>query len=141
MGLPGWRRVYNAAFAVLDWVFGLCAVGIVAIVAFLIWTAPPRTPAERAADEAASRQRAAKENDEEQFKLYLCHAAAACKKYSAVRLECATAGSFKTCLRIKMGEDSGYSDFCSGYVEGAPSVPLPPQTPNAVECFFRSLFD
>jgi hypothetical protein len=74
-----------------------------------------------------------------QEKLMLCQQAAACKKYSEVRLECATAGSFKTCLRIKMGDNASYSGPCSGYVEGAPAVPPPPGTPSAFECFFRTL--
>ena len=39
----------------------------------------------------------------DETKLALCHQATACKKYSEVREECATAESFKTCLRIKMG--------------------------------------
>jgi hypothetical protein len=73
-------------------------------------------------------------------KLALCHQAAACKKYSKVREECATAGSFKTCLRIKMGDDAHWSDTCSGYVEGGPALPVPPQTPNSVDCFFGTLF-
>jgi predicted outer membrane lipoprotein len=71
-------------------------------------------------------------------KTYLCHQAAACKKYSKVREECATAGSFKTCLEVKMGAD-GYW-FCTGNVEGGPALPLPPETPNSVDCFFRTLF-
>jgi hypothetical protein len=74
-------------------------------------------------------------------KSFLCRAAAACKKYSEVRLECATAGNFKTCLRIKMGDDASFSEMCSGYDEGAPAVPLPPETPNAVNCFFRNLLN
>jgi hypothetical protein len=70
----------------------------------------------------------------------LCHQAAACKKYSEVREECATAGNFKTCARIKMGEYANWSDICSGHIEGGPALPLPPQTPNAVECYLRTLF-
>ena len=70
-------------------------------------------------------------------KLFLCQLAAACKKYSSVRLECATAGNFKTCLRIKMGDDAVYSGTCSGYREGEPAIALSPETPNAAECFLR----
>jgi hypothetical protein len=70
----------------------------------------------------------------------LCRMAAACKKYSEARLECATAGNFKTCLHIKMGADASYSGMCSGYDEGAAAVPLPPETPNAVQCFFLTFW-
>ena len=62
---------------------------------------------------------------------------AACKKYSAARLDCATAGNFKTCLRIKMGDDAyDYAGACSGGEIGAAAKPLPPETPDAIECFF-----
>jgi len=61
-------------------------------------------------------------------KLALCRQAAACKRYSEVREQCATAGSFKTCARIKMGDDAHWNDICSGNVEGGPALPLPPQT-------------
>jgi hypothetical protein len=74
------------------------------------------------------------------FTVNLCRQATACKKYSKVREECATAGSFKTCLRIKMGDDAHWIDTCNGYVEGGPALPPPPETPNSVECFFSSLF-
>ena len=75
-------------------------------------------------------------HQEAEVKRSLCREAAACKKYSEVRLECATAGSFKTCLRIKMGSDVNYNGMCSGYEDGAPAIPLSPQAPNAVSCFF-----
>jgi hypothetical protein len=100
---------------------------------------PPPSPEDQ---QRASAEKVAVEKRREQeyrYKQYLCRAAAACKKYDEVRLECATAGSFKTCLRIKMGKDADYSESCSGYIEGAPAVPRPPETPNVVECFFVTL--
>jgi hypothetical protein len=86
---------------------------------FKVWNAEPPTALELAKDR----------------KLYLCHLAEACKKYDRVRLECATAGNFGTCLRIKMGDDAEYSGLCSNGAEGAPAAPPPPQTPNMVGCF------
>jgi hypothetical protein len=76
---------------------------------------------------------------EQAYKSQLCRVAAACKKYDQARLDCATAGNFKTCLRIKMGHDEDFISACSGYVEGAPAVPLSVETPNSVNCFFRTL--
>jgi hypothetical protein len=102
------------------------------------WIAPPTATeiAERqqrdAAVETARKRRAESEE-------HLCRQAAACKKYSEARLECATAGNFRTCLRIKMGADAIYSNICSGFDEGGPAVPLPAETPNAVKCFFINL--
>ena len=122
----------------------ICWLGLIlALSAVAIWldrTKPPPNPdelrAQQAAQQVAQRRREAEVHHEE-MERYLCRVASACKKYSDVRLECATAGNFKTCLRIKMGDDASYSDICSGYYEGAPVVPLSPETPNAVVCYFR----
>jgi hypothetical protein len=44
---------------------------------------------------------------------------------------------FKTCLRIKMGDDAyNYANLCSGGDIGGPVQPLPADTPNALQCFF-----
>ena len=110
---------------------------VVGIGAF-VWnemTAPPETPEQEAAriNRQAGIDQAKRQKDSERRQL--CLVAKACDKYSEARLACATAGNFKTCVRIKMGEDSFYSEMCSGYDVGAPAVPRPPQTPDAVECF------
>jgi hypothetical protein len=52
-----------------------------------------------------------------------CQVSAACEKYDKARIDCATAGNFKTCLRIKMGDDERYGRYCTnGYDEGAPPM-------------------
>jgi hypothetical protein len=94
--------------------------------------ARPRTAQEQAEQQAAEQQK--KESER-----FLCHLASACQKYREARLDCATAGNLRTCLHIKMGDDALYSGMCSGNDEGAVAVPLPPETPNAVECFFITL--
>jgi hypothetical protein len=69
----------------------------------------------------------------------LCQLMAVCKKYSETRLECATAGSLKTCLQIKMGKDYDLSDNClndsSGKLEYTPT-----NMPSAFQCFLISPF-
>jgi len=103
-----------------------------------VWAMMTRSPPTAADKERdATIERAHQQAD--QYQKYLCVAAAACKKYDTVRLECATAGSFRTCLRIKMGDDSSYIDAC-GNGDGAPASPSPPDTPNNFECFFRKMF-
>jgi hypothetical protein len=129
-------------------VLGWGPVGLIILaMVWMSWTAPPPSPP-TAADQqraAADRERMAtkekKREQEYQTKRYLCRVAAVCKKYSEVRLECATAGNFKTCLRIKMGNDAEFGGVCSGYDEGGPALPLPPEAPNTVECFFHTLFE
>jgi hypothetical protein len=118
----------------------LAGIALTIWLAWTGWTPPPSTQERIAAEQVARQQRERARQEAEDLKLDLCRTAAACKKYSAARLECATAGNFRTCLRIKMGEDAYYySAMCSGGEEGAPAFPLPPQTPNAVDCFFRTL--
>jgi hypothetical protein len=112
---------------------GIVFVVIIAFAIWVTWTAPAPAPAEQAA-------RAAAREDQKEWKRSLCHVAVACEKYSAARLECATAGNFKTCIQIKMGTDAYYTGLCSGDQEGAPAVPLSAGTPTAVSCFFRALW-
>ena len=118
---------------------------LVLFIAFSVWlslTSPHPTPptAEEIQREKERKAKAADESSQrEYYKRSLCIEAAACKKYDKMRLECATAGDFKKCLRIKMGSDVVYSERCSGFIEGAPALPPPPETPNAVDCFFRTL--
>jgi hypothetical protein len=103
---------------------------------------PPLTAAEQQSNEAIAKERQAAEMErkqKEQYKMSLCLRAAACRRYDTVRLECAAAGSFKTCLRIKMGDEAGYGDVCSGYDQGAPALPPLPDTPNMVECFVLTM--
>jgi hypothetical protein len=93
-------------------------------------TAPPR-PVPTAEEIRQRRQEEQTHRQEEQTRRYLCRVAAACRKYDEVRVECATAGTFKTCMRIKMGEDAGLY----GSDDGAPAI-LPPGTPSRLDCLF-----
>jgi hypothetical protein len=43
----------------------------------------------------------------------LCHTAAVCTKYATTRQECATAGSFRTCIDVKMGDDAAIIGACT----------------------------
>jgi hypothetical protein len=75
---------------------------------------------------------------EERNKLqrHLCQMASTCSKYSQARLDCATASDLKSCVLIKMGDDSYYADICSSGEIGTPALPPSPDTPNAWVCFW-----
>jgi hypothetical protein len=120
--------------------FWLSLVGL-AIYASFKPAAPPHIPTAQELREAAFAV-GAKERDRQKLdtERNLCRRAAACKKYDQVRLECATAGSFKTCMRIKMGDEAQYGDLCSGYNEDGPALQLDPNTPDVVRCFFLNNF-
>jgi hypothetical protein len=134
-----WARPVRTVFFSMLWLVVLCGI-------WVAFTAPPpkpRTVEDEQRNAMAEKARLAAEKDRQQFeqaKRELCHFAAVCKKYDTVRLECATAGNFKTCLRIKMGGDADFTNSCNGFNEGGPAVPPPVGTPSTVECFFLTNF-
>jgi hypothetical protein len=99
----------------------------------------PLTPAKQTLKQAIEQKRDAERQQKEIRDLYLCRLATACKKYDQVRLECATANNSKNCIRIKMDENANFIGVCSGYSDGGPAVPLPADTPNALDCWFRTI--
>jgi hypothetical protein len=119
------------------------------LIVMTVWTAwaeqhrPPLSEADKAQAVAANLREQQDQEAKQAAELtekYLCRKAAACKKYDQVRLECATAGNFRTCLRVKMGESVSYIDLCSGYDEGAPAIGPDPKTPDFVRCFILNNF-
>jgi len=80
-------------------------------------------------------QQKQQESEIRAYERELCRRAAACEKYSALRLECATEGNFKNCLIIKMGDEAAYIFPCSAYNVGGPAVLPPPYTPDKAACF------
>jgi hypothetical protein len=76
----------------------------------IIWSftnpPPPETAEQnrvRAEAQAAVQQRAESERHRRQN---LCQQQALCRKFGEARQACATAGSYKTCTDIKMGDDA-----------------------------------
>jgi hypothetical protein len=118
---------------------GLIGIAIIVGAGWYIWTKPTPT----AWDLATLEVRAAQTGDKKKMRFEreraLCWKAEACKKYDDMRLACAPAGNLKTCLNIKMGSVADYIDMCTGFAPGAPSIPLSPETPNAIQCFFFKL--
>ena len=85
--------------------------------------------------EKTKRQQEELRRQQEKTKRELCQMADACDKYKQARLDCATANNLKSCVLIKMGDDSHYADLCSSGEIGAPALPRLPETPTAWECF------
>ena len=112
-------------------------LGFIVGVVLLAWTVSHETPSTTLAKLVAHQQAQLQNKMTEQS---LCRAVAVCKKYDALRLECAYAENPSRCLRIKMGADADFSGTCSGYTEGAPALPPPPQTPNVFSCFMITKF-
>ena len=95
----------------------LVGLAMMAIALVAVWAVSPHSPLEQ----AANRARGGQFEKQKEFKLSMCRAAAACKKYGSARLECARAGNIRNCLRVKMGDDAyPYAGTCSGNDLGAP---------------------
>ena len=59
-----------------------------------------------------------------------------CQRYGAARQQCAVAGDFSNCMKIRMGEEYQFvSEYCTddGKVRGVTDMP------SAVECFIGSI--
>jgi hypothetical protein len=96
----------------------------------------PEQVVARQAEEAAARAAASAATEAskraEEMTAFRCKAKSICKTYGRVRQECATAGNYKNCLRIKMGSEAyEIIDMCTE--EGETVDPSPP---SAVDCFF-----
>jgi hypothetical protein len=68
---------------------------------------------------------------------YQCHIKDVCSLYSSTRQECATAGSFKNCLEVKMGaERFNEIDMCTedGKISWPSSTP-----PTSLDCLLNKL--
>jgi hypothetical protein len=136
-------RTFLVLKALISWIFFLAALAVAAQILLVLFSPPTANDQVKAAADAQARgdKREAARREKKAQVLFLCEQAAACKKYDTARLECATAGNLKTCLRIKMGDDDlTFTNICSGYDPGAPTRPLPPNTPNVVQCFFERVF-
>lgn len=115
------------------WVLGF--FGALALIGNLEGTLsqPGETSAQTEAREKAQAEADAERRARE---MYLCHLKSVCSKYADVRQECATAGSYKTCVSIKMGDDHDLVDECTD----AGNVSYPPdRLPSFARCLSLKL--
>jgi hypothetical protein len=118
---------------------------LVVLFSFTVWVAymppsPPPSPIADLTDEQMATLEAELEvatkarKEQEAITALRCKAKSICKKYGTVRQECATAGNYNNCLRIKMGSEAyGYIGMCTEEGGVADSVP------NAAECLLSSV--
>ncbi len=82
-------------------------------------------------EDEAQRQAAAAANREQDK--YFCRLETVCEKYGRIRQECATAGSFDNCIKVKMGDDdAGLTNSCTN--DGNVLYPAA-QMPNSLRCW------
>jgi hypothetical protein len=111
------RRVWNAflkLFTIKDGIFAatILALPIVGLYYLLLPPPPRETEAQqryrlaRDAQYAAESAAASKQLTEERLQIAtLCRAKSLCADYAEVRQTCASAGSYKNCMEIKLGRD------------------------------------
>ncbi|WP_448955734.1 hypothetical protein [Labrys neptuniae] len=114
------------------WTFIWSLVFLVLLAAVIsIFFSPPETPAQKAerlrqaqVEDAHKKQKAASEMAFQDKLKNICPAEFACSTYAKTRQDCATAGDFNNCVRIKMGADYGLTSWCTD--DGNVTVPDPP---------------
>jgi hypothetical protein len=120
----------------------LLVVGVASVVGAFVALIHPNgfvvTPEElQARADMAQRQEAHRRAENERRKV-LCTVKKRCEKYGTVRQECATAGSYQNCVRIKMGSaDFELIDSCTE--DGKPAGVADSEIPDPVTCFASGL--
>lgn len=93
----------------------------------------PPTAQQLQADAQAEQARKAAEAATVEQERYLCRLATVCKKFESVRQDCATAGNFGNCIKVKMGDDdAGLIDSCTN---DGKLLYTPEQMPDGLRCF------
>jgi hypothetical protein len=121
-------------------------IGVVFLcVGIAVHNAPPPSPPTQVELEAQAQQRQAQQlayerRVEDARKAaaargarasWLCRISRSCEKYASVRQDCAVAGDFDNCLRVKMGSDMNDTMYCTN--DGHITYP-PDDMPSKVEC-------
>ena len=112
----------------------LVVLALLAFVGFAIMYPPPPPTAQQVqAEQAAARARAAAAAAQLAQDKYFCRLEPVCEKYGKVRQDCATAGSFDNCIKVKMGDDDvGLIDACTN--DGNVLYPSE-HMPDGLRCF------
>lgn len=131
------KDVLTGLWRVVLTLFGLSMFALFALMGWHGIFGPEKTNVIAAQAHGAQAEQYRQQRNER--KKYLCRAFDACQTYDTVRLECATAGNFRTCLRIKMGDQMSLVPACTAE-EGAPAT-LPADTPDRAECLLIWIFD
>ena len=101
----------------------ISALFLALVIGFAIWGSIlnyMETPEERAAARQQASENAARQELARRAKAAVdaekregCHSERLCRDYAQARQECAVAGSFDTCIRIKMGADASSIYDCT----------------------------
>jgi hypothetical protein len=90
-------------------------------------------------EQAEKAQRAAQaEKAQRTLRITMC----TCKRYAAVRQECAVAGNFENCIKVRMMGDSmtTYDDLANNCADDGTVRWQPEKVPSSVQCFLFNLF-
>lgn len=128
-GFVAFAKASPRVVAVVLYVLIFLGVIMAAVVSELLSPPPPPLTPEQLAKRQQSEQVATLQR---QRREKLCHAAAVCPRYAKTRQECATAGSFRTCIDVRMGKDAAIIGMCTDEGELRSE---PEDMPDALSCF------
>lgn len=115
------------------------AIIIVAVVAAVLWMVLfPQPAQEIRANQLQDARQAQAQQETEREAEYLCRLVSICSKFATVRQDCATAGNFDNCVKIKLGEEKfSETTYCTadGRLNYTPSIPVP----SKLACLIGSL--
>jgi hypothetical protein len=116
------------------WIGVLIFLSIIGLSA--IFSTPPTAEQQRAFNEQHQRDRDRAKARSDEIR-NLCHVKSVCKAYADVRQECAVAGDFNNCVRVKIGDENMDSvPYCAN--DGSISSP-PDNLPSWFDCLAYSL--
>ena len=96
----------------------------------------PQTAQQQQAAVAAEQFAATAQLEDANQKKYLCRLTSICSRFATVRQECATAGSFNTCVRVKLGDED--ADLTGSCTNDGKLAFTPDKSPNGIECWVRN---
>jgi hypothetical protein len=91
--------------------------------------------------ENQQKETAAHQIEQHKFLLekYTCRQIEACEKYADVRQQCATAGDFGNCIKVKMGDES--AQLIGGCTNDGKSLIPKEDVPNPLRCWVLNNVD
>jgi hypothetical protein len=135
---PFKRNWIGLAFVAL-----LSAYMLFSVIYGVLYPSSPMTPAQvqeqvsiQAANSAAIRATIEANKYARNLGTALCHQKTICAKLPNIRQECATAGNFDNCIKVKIGdEDYSSVTYCTN--EGNLAY-TPENMPDVIDCWFRN---
>jgi hypothetical protein len=115
---------------------GVLAVYVGSFLVFGMFYRPPPSLPPTQEQLKLEKQLADERKDRDRDNVYWCSLAVVCSKYAEVRDQCAVAGDFTNCLRVKLKDDWNRIDQCA---DGGKLIDPPANMPDTFQCIGSEL--